>query len=101
MKTLFLKLWAWVTGSSVKLFNFLAPILASNAAALLETLAPIALEAVASAAVSGKSGADKRQEAFDAIKAAAIAQGVKAGADVINTSIELALLNLRAKGEAK
>lgn len=101
MKQLFLKLWAWITGSSVKLFDFLAPILASSAASLLEKLAPIALEVVASLATSGQSGEEKRKAAVDQIKAAAIAQGIEAGTSVINSAIELALLNLRAKGEAQ
>ena len=96
MKTIFLKLWAWVTGSSVALFNFLAPILASNAATLLEKLAPIALQVVASLATSDKTGPEKREAAVEEIKQAAIQQGIVAGSNVINAAIELALLNLRA-----
>jgi len=96
MKTLFLKLWAWVTGSSVKLYQFLAPILASNTAELLTVLSPIALDIVQSLATSGKSGAEKRAAAFEQIEVAAIAQGIKASASVINTAIELSVQNLQA-----
>lgn len=99
MKNTFLKLWAWATGSSVKLFNFLAPILSSHAATLLEKLAPIALAAVTDAAAYGASGDEKRKEAFRRIQAAAISEGIVAGADVINSALELAVLNLRSKGE--
>lgn len=96
MKTIFLKLWSWVTGSSVALFNFLAPILASNAATLLERLAPITLRIVASLEDSDKTGAEKRAEAFEEIKQAAIQQGIIASSNVIYAAIELTLLNLRA-----
>ena len=99
MKTIFLKLWVWVTGSSVKLFNFLAPILASNAALFLEKLAPIALEIVASYADSQLTGDEKRAAATKDIRDAAVRQGILASTDVIQTAIQLALLNLRAGGE--
>ena len=98
MKTIFLKLWVWVTGASVGLFNFLAPILASNVASLLERLAPIALEIVASYADAKLTGDEKRAAATNDIKAAAVQQGIIAGTDVIQTAIQLALLNLRAGG---
>lgn len=99
MKAIFLRLWVWVTGSSVAMFRLLAPILASNASQLLVALEPIAINAVLSAATPGKSGSEKRADAFDAIKAAAIQQGIQAGADVINTSIELTVQALKAKGQ--
>jgi len=96
MKNLFLKLWAWVTGTSVKFYTFLAPILASNAGALLEQLAPIALVVVESYAESKLSGDEKRAAATERIKALAIQQGIKAGTDVVQTAIQLALLNIRS-----
>lgn len=99
MKNTFLKLWAWITGSSVALFNFLAPILASSAATLLEQLAPIALEVVASLADSKESGEVKRKAAVDEIQARAIAAGIQASASVVNATLELALQNIKARQE--
>ena len=101
MKQLFLKLWAWFSGASITFLEFLAPIIASQAAALLEKLAPIALAVAGSLAESGKSGEEKRRQAVEDIKAAAVAQGIDASVSVINTAIELALLNLKAKGEVR
>ena len=98
MKTIFLKLWVWITGASVGLFNFLAPILASNAALFLEKLAPIALDVVAGYADSKLTGDEKRAAATNDIRSAAIQQGILASTDVIQTAIQLALLNLRAGG---
>ena len=99
MRNLFLKLWSWVTGTSVKFYAFLAPILASNAGALLEQLAPIAVVVVASYAESKLSGDEKRAAATERIKALAIQQGILATTDVVQTAIQLSLLNLRSKAE--
>jgi len=91
MKNTFLRLWAWITGSSVALFNFLAPILASSAATLLEQLAPIALDVVLSMADSKATGEIKRKQAVDEIQARAIATGIQASTSVVNATVELAL----------
>lgn len=99
MKQLFLKLWSWFTGTSVRFLEFLTPILASQTAALLEKLAPIALTVVGSLAESEKTGDEKRRQAVQNIRDVAVAQGIEASASVVNAAIELALLNLRAKGE--
>lgn len=101
MKTLLLKLLATFNAKIRPFINLFIPILASNVAELLGALTPIALEVVASLADSPKTGAEKRKVAVDRITQAATTQGIKAGASVINTAIELALLNLRATGEAK
>ena len=99
MKNTFLRLWAWITGSSVALFNFLAPILASSAATLLEQLAPIALDVVLSLADSKATGEIKRKQAVDEIQARAIATGIQASTSVVNATVELALQNLIARGK--
>ena len=98
MKSIFLKLWVWVTGASVELFKFLEPILRNNGAALLDKLRPIALEVVASYMDSKLTGDEKRAAATKDIKEAAIRQGVELGTDVAQTLIQIALLNLRAGG---
>jgi hypothetical protein len=89
MKTLFLKLWSWVTGSSVALYHFLAPILTE--------LLPIALGVVTELATTNMTGGEKQKAATDQIKTIVIREGIEAGSSIINTSIELALLNLRTK----
>lgn len=97
MKNTFLKLWAWFTGTSTTLLNFLLPILQSSVASLLEQLAPIALEVVASLADDKRTGDAKRKAAAKEIEAAALAAGISASASLINASIELALQNLKAR----
>ena len=99
MRNTFLRLWAWITGSSVALFNFLAPILASSAATLLEQLAPIALDVVLSLADSKATGEIKRAQAVDEIQARAIAAGIQASTSVVNATVELAVQNLIARGK--
>jgi hypothetical protein len=101
IKSLFLKLWASVTGTSVALYRFLEPILKDNAAQILEKLAPLALGIVAAYAASPKSGEDKLKGATEELKVAAIGAGITAGTAVIQTAIQLALLNLRSKEDAK
>jgi hypothetical protein len=97
MKTVFLKIWAWVTGSSVALYHFLAPILRSGVADILTELLPIALGVVTELATTNMTGGEKQKAATDQIKTIVIREGIEAGSSIINTSIELALLNLRTK----
>jgi hypothetical protein len=43
------------------------------------------------------TGGEKQKAATDQIKTIVIREGIEAGSSIINTSIELALLNLRTK----
>jgi len=72
----------------------LEPILAGDAATLLQSLLPIALTVVEGLATSGQSGKDKQSAAFASITAQAEAAGIQAGAQAVNLAIELAVANL-------
>ena len=72
------------------------PILEDQTAKLLAALLPIAMDVVTSLADSGKTGAEKRAAAVDAIKAQAIHAGVDATASAVNLAVELAVQKLSA-----
>ena len=74
----------------------LEPIIAGDAAKLLEALLPIALTVVEGLATSGQSGKDKQAAAFASITSQAEAAGIQAGAQAINLAIELAVANLKS-----
>lgn len=101
MKALFIQLWKWITGASAKLFEYLEPILRDETAKLLEKLLPIALGVVAALATSNKSGSEKLSEATKQVKALAIAAGISASTSIVQTAIQLALENLKSRGEIK
>lgn len=100
MKAIFDRLWAWFTGTPVSMLKLISGILAQNVAQLLIALEPIAINAVLSIA-DETDGKAKKEAAFEQIEAIAIAQGIKASASVINTSIELTVQALKAKGQIK
>jgi len=97
MKKTLLNALAWLTGASKTLISFLLPILATGTAELLAALLPIALDVVTSLADSGKTGAEKRAAAVDAIKAQALQAGIKATASAVNIAVELAVQKLNEK----
>lgn len=101
MKAIFHRLWVWFTGSSVSVLEFLLPIIATGTAQLLVTIGPIVANAVLAANTPGKSGDQKRAEAFDQIKAQTVAKGLEVSASIINVGIELAVDKLKAKGQLK
>ena len=96
MKILLLKILGWLSGSTKVVFSFLLPILEDQTAKLLAALLPIAMDVVTSLADSGKTGAEKRAAAVDAIKAQAIHAGVDATASAVNLAVELAVQKLSA-----
>lgn len=94
MKTLLAK----ILGISRGFLEWLLPILQNQIASSLEVLAPVALSVVAKLARDGGlTSAQKREEAFKQLSEAAKAEGLSAGASVINAAIELAVLKLKAK----
>ena len=97
MKKTLLNALAWLTGASKTLISFLLPILATGTAELLAALLPIALDVVTSLADSGKTGAEKRAAAVDAIMAQALQAGIKATASAVNIAVELAVQKLNEK----
>ena len=63
----------------------------SSASALL----PIALEIVRSLAQTDKSGAQKRDDALSALKAAAIRQGIDASESLLRFTVESAVQRMK------
>lgn len=94
MKSLVAKL----LGITNSIWNFYAPLLRQLVASGTGVLLPIALEIVRSLATSGRTGAEKREEAVEALKAAAIDQGVSATESLIRWTVESAVQRMRLEG---
>lgn len=97
MKTLFSKLWTWITGRSADLWDFLQPILAREAGALLQQILPIALTVVREVAQTRDLPNAKRDAAYAKLKAAVEAAGMAASTSVLNSAVELAYQRLKAE----
>lgn len=91
MKNLFAKLM----GLSGSVFNFYLPILRELLATGIASLLPIALEVVSALAKTDKSGAEKRAEAINALKDAAISRGINASESLIRYTVESAVQRLK------
>lgn len=91
MKNLFAKFMG-ITGS---LLNFYLPIFRELLATGLASLLPIALEVVAALAKTDKTGAEKRAEAINALKDAAIARGINASESLLRYTVESAVQKLK------
>ena len=94
MKSLVAKL----LGITNSIWNFYAPLLRQLVVSGAGVLLPIALEIVRSLASSGRTGAEKREEAVEALKAAAISQGVSATESLIRWTVESAVQRMRLEG---
>lgn len=91
MKTLITKL----LGLSSAVWTFYAPLLRSIIVSSASALLPIALEIVRSLAQTDKSGAQKRDEALSALKAAAARQGVDVSESFLRFTVESAVQRLK------
>ena len=91
MKNLFAKFMG-ITGS---LLNFYLPIFRELLATGLASLLPIALEVVAALAKTDKTGAEKRAEAINTLKDAAIARGINASESLLRYTVESAVQKLK------
>lgn len=91
MKNLLAKL----LGVPAFIWNFYGPLLRQLVVSGASALLPIALEIVRSLAQTDKSGTQKRAEAIEALREAALAQGIKATESVIRFTIESAVQRIR------
>ena len=91
MKNLFAKLM----GISSSLFNFYLPILRELVTSGIAALLPIALEVVSNLAKTDKSGAEKRSEAINTLREAAIARGINASESLLRYTVESAVQKLK------
>lgn len=79
-----------------KVWTFYAPILKSLAVTGAASLLPIALEIVRTLAHSDKTGAQKREAAFRALRSAALQQGVDATESLLRWTVESAVQRMKA-----
>lgn len=89
------KLITKLLGISSAVWAFYAPLLRSLIVSSASALLPIALEIVRSLAQTDKSGAQKRDEALSALKAAALRQGVDASESLLRFTIESAVQRIK------
>jgi hypothetical protein len=86
---------AKVLGITNSIWNFYGPLLRQLAITGTGILLPIALDIVRSLATTDKSGAEKREAAVSALKAASLKQGVEATESLIRFTIESAVQRMR------
>lgn len=91
MKNLLAKL----LGVPAFIWNFYGPLLRQLVVSGTSALLPIALEIVRSLAQTDKSGTQKRAEAIESLREAALAQGIKATESVIHFTVESAVQRIK------
>lgn len=82
-------------GISSSLLNFYLPVFKELLSTGLAALLPIALEVVSALAKTDKTGAEKRSEAINALKDAAIKRGINASESLIRYTVESAVQRLK------
>lgn len=88
---------AKILGVSQSVLTFFLPLMRDALASGLSTLLPLALDIVRDLATSNKSNSEKRDFAIDQLKKAAIANGISAGENLIRSTVEAAVANLKSK----
>jgi len=89
-------LLARVLGVSRALLEFYLPVLRRILATGFAALLPIALEIVRNLAATDKSGAEKRTQAIDALRVAAIERGLEASENLLRYTVESAVQRLKS-----
>jgi hypothetical protein len=79
-----------------KVWTFYVPILKSLAITGAASLLPLALEIVQTLAHSDKTGAQKREAAFRALRTAALERGVDATESLLRWTVESAVQRMKA-----
>lgn len=93
MKTLLAKL----LGISQSVWNFYVPLLRQLVITGTSALLPLALEIVRSLAQSDKSGTQKRAEAIESLRVAAMTQGIQVTESLIRFTVESAVQRIRVQ----
>lgn len=93
MKNLLAKL----LGVPASLWNFYSPLLRELVVTGVSALLPLALEIVRNLATTDKSGSEKRNEAIDSLKAAAVRHGITASESLIRFTIESAVQRIKTE----
>ena len=79
------------------LWSFLQPIIKVFLSEIGPILISTATAAVAEMSKTGMTGEQKKEAAFNAIKAALIKDGIKVASHIINTTIETAVAKLKVE----
>jgi hypothetical protein len=93
MKNLLAKL----LGVPAAIWNFYSPLLRELVVTGVSALLPLALEIVRNLAQTDKSGSQKRNEAIDSLKAAAVRHGISASESLIRFTIESAVQRIKTE----
>jgi len=93
MKNLLAKL----LGVPAAIWNFYSPLLRELVVTGVSALLPLALEIVRNLAQTDKSGSQKRNEAIDSLKAAAVRHGITASESLIRFTIESAVQRIKTE----
>jgi hypothetical protein len=86
---------AKLLGVPAAIWNFYAPLLRELTVTGVSVLLPVALDIVRNLATSEKTGAEKRIEAIDSLKAVAVRQGLSASESLIRFTVESAVQRLK------
>ncbi len=89
-------LLARMLGISRALLEFYLPILRRILATGFAALLPLALEIVRNLATTDKTGAEKRTQALDALRVAAVERGLEASENLLRYTIEAAVQKLKS-----
>jgi len=89
-------LLARVLGVSRALLEFYLPVLRRILATGFAALLPMALEIVRNLATTDKTGAEKRTQAIDALRVAAIERGLEASENLLRYTVESAVQRLKS-----
>jgi hypothetical protein len=87
---------ARLLGISRSLLEFYLPILRRILATGFAALLPLALEIVRNLAATDKTGAEKRTQAIDALRVAAVERGLEASENLLRYTIEAAVQKLKS-----
>lgn len=79
-----------------RVWAFYAPLLRNLVITGAASLLPVALEIVRALAHTDKTGAQKREEAFRALRSAALKQGVDATESLLRWTVESAVQHMKA-----
>ena len=86
----------WIKSLFIGAFGaFLQEVFTDAKAKVIATIKDVAIKTVAELATTDLKSAEKRQAAFDKIKAYATEKGIEAGDSIINLTLEMAVSKLK------
>lgn len=95
MKAIFAKM----LGISKQLLEWILTLVATQATVSLTKLLPIALAIVAELATTDLTNKQKQQEAVKKLTDAALKEGISAGLNIINLTVEMAVAQMKSTAQ--